>query len=138
MNAAAEGCRLPSVQSFLNGRGRRMRSLPYCANIAASWLWQCVLLLLHSSRRARCTFLTPLIKSDDERQARTGDGTGDAAAVEAEKEAAVAVAVAAELLAEALALTYFSNFKAERRSPNDRRNDCQSNRENVEWDLRQK
>lgn len=27
--------------------------LPYCANIAASCLWQCVLLLLHSSRQAR-------------------------------------------------------------------------------------
>lgn len=28
------------------------RFWPYCANIAASCLWQCVLLLLHSSRRA--------------------------------------------------------------------------------------
>lgn len=121
-----------------------MESLPYCANIAASWLRQCVLLLLHSSRRARCTFLTPLIKSDDdEPQVRTGTGTGtgtgDAVAVGAEKAetravavaVAMALAVAVERLAEALALTYFSNFKAEQRSPNDRRNDCQSNQGKV-------
>lgn len=80
--------------------------LPYCANIAASCLWQCVLLLLHSSRQARALH----IFNASHKKRRAVSRRPVLAREREEIQGADAAAAAATALPWP---THFSNFKAE-------------------------